>query len=340
MRSRIDRPRQRGPAATFALLLAVLSPQARAQDLTIGVAARSTSVDPHFYDLAANVTLSLHIFDRLTQRAPDSTLLPALALSWHPVSDTVWEFNLRPNVTWSGGTDFTADDVAFTLTRARSVPNSPSSFAGFLRAITQTEIIDKLTLRFHTAAPAPNVPIDLATIAIVSRHGGQDATTDDYNAGRAAVGTGPYRLVHYEPGTSVALIRNDTWWGPKPEWQHVTFRGIPNAGARVAALLAGDVDLIDQPPLADLKRLKSDKHVAVFEAQGLRVIFLGPDYTRQGDEPFITDNAGNKLPHNPLLDLRVRQALSIAINRKALVDQVMQGEATQTGQWMPAGTPG
>lgn len=218
MTSWIDRPRRRGLAAALALLLVALSPHARAQDLTIGVAALSTSVDPHFYNLAANVTLSLHIFDRLAQRAPDSTLLPALALSWHPVSDTVWEFKLRPDVKWSDGTDFTADDVAFTIIRARSVPNSPSSFAGFLRAITQTEIIDKLTVRFHTAAPAPNVPIDLATIAIVSRHASQDATTDDYNAGRAAVGTGPYRLVHYEPDTSVALIRNDTWWGPKPEW--------------------------------------------------------------------------------------------------------------------------
>ena len=320
MTSWIDRPRRRGLAAALALLLVALSPHARAQDLTIGVAALSTSVDPHFYNLAANVTLSLHIFDRLAQRAPDSTLLPALALSWHPVSDTVWEFKLRPDVKWSDGTDFTADDVAFTIIRARNVPHSPRSFAGFLRAIQDVEIIDPLTVRFHTAAPAPNVPIDLATIAIVSRHAGQDASTDDYNTGRAAIGTGPYRLVHYEPGASVTLIRNDSWWGKQPEWQHLIFRGIPNAGARVAALLAGDVDLIDQPPLADLKRLKSDRRIAVFEAPGLRVIFLGPDYTRQGEEPDITDNAGNKLPHNPLLDRGVRQALSIAINRQALVD--------------------
>jgi peptide/nickel transport system substrate-binding protein len=324
--------------AAMALLLTPLTPQA--QDLTIGVAALSTSVDPHFYNLAANVTLSLHIFDRLTQRAPDSSLRPGLAVAWQPVSDTVWEFKLRPDVHWSDGAAFTADDVAFTIARARNVPNSPSSFAGFLRAITAVEVIDPLTVHFHTAAPAPNVPIDLATIAIVSRHAGQGATTDDYNTGRAAMGTGPYRLVHYEPGASVALVRNDAWWGSKPEWQRVTFRGIPNAGARVAALLAGDVDLIDQPPLADLKRLKADKRIAVFEAQGLRVIFLGPDYTRQGEEPFITDNAGAKLAKNPLLDRRVREALSVAINRQGLVDQVMQGAATPTGQWMPAGTPG
>ena len=122
MTSWIGRPKRRGLAAALALLLTPLAPHARAQDLTIGVAALSTSVDPHFYNLAANVTLSLHIFDRLIQRAPDSTLLPALALNWHPVSETVWEFNLRPNVKWSDGTGFTADDVAFTITRARNVP--------------------------------------------------------------------------------------------------------------------------------------------------------------------------------------------------------------------------
>lgn len=324
-----------------AMLLTAFVPQpTRAQDLRIGVAQLSTSVDPHFYNLAANISLSLHLFDRLIQRAPDSSLRPDLATAWHPVADTLWDFSLRQGVAWSDGTAFTADDVAFTIARARDVPNSPSSFAGFLRAITEVIVVDPHTIRFRTAAPAPNLPIDLASIAIVSRHAGQGATTDDYNTGRAAIGTGPYRLDHFAPGTSVTLVRNDTWWGGKPDWRHVTFRSIPNAGARVAALLSGDVDLIDQPPLADLRRLQADPRVTVFKAQGLRVIFLGPDYTRTGAEPFITDNDGHPLSRNPLLDVRVRRALSLAINRQGLVDQVMQGAATPTGQWMPAGTPG
>lgn len=340
MVSWIGRPGRGALAGGCALLLAAVAPPADAQDLRIGVAQLSTSVDPHFYNLAANITLSLHIFDRLVQRAPDSTLSPDLALSWQAISDTVWEFRLRPGVTWSDGSEFTAADVAFTIDRARNVPNSPSSFAGFLRAIRTVEVVDPLTVRLHTDAPAPNVPIDLASIAIVSRHAGQDASTDDYNTGRAAIGTGPYRLVRFERGNTVELVRNDAWWGAAPEWRHVSFRAIPTAGPRVAALLAGDVDLIDQPPLANLQQLKADPRVRVFEAQGLRVIFLGPDYTRPGEEPDITDNAGHPLARNPLRDLRVRQALSIAINRHGLVDQVMQGEATPTGQWMPAGTPG
>ena len=330
-------------AARFvrALVIGLLfSCGARAADLRIGLATLSTSVDPHFYNLAANVTLSLHLFDRLTQRAPDSTLEPALALSWCPVSETVWEFKLRPGVTWSDGVPFTADDVAFTIERARNVPGSPSSFAGFLRAIVSTEVVDPLTIRFHTQQAAPNVPIDLATIAIVSRHAGTGATTEDYNSGKAAIGTGPYRLVSFERGNRAELVRRDDWWGPKPEWEHVTLRSIPVATARLAALLAADVDLIDQPPASNLRQLKADARVRLFAAQGLRVIFLAPDYTRQTDEPFITDAAGHPLPKNPLLDLRVRQALSISINRLGLVDQVMEGQATATGQWMPEGTPG
>ena len=242
----------RGLARTVAILLVVLAGGARAADLRVGVAALSTSADPHFYNLAANLTLSLHLFDRLTQRTPDSKLQPGLALSWAPVSDTVWEFRLRPGVHWSDGVPFTADDVAFTVERARNVPSSPSSFAGFLRAIGRVEVMDPLTVRFHTAAPAPNVPIDLAQVAIVSRHAGEGASTDDYNSGKAAIGTGPYKLVSFERGNRAVLVRNEEWWGPKPEWEHVTFRGIPVAGARLAALLAGDVDLIDAPPLSNI----------------------------------------------------------------------------------------
>ena len=145
-------------ACAGALALTVAGRNARAEELRIGVASLSTSVDPHFYNLAANVTLSLHLFDRLTQRAPDSTLQPGLALTWRAVSGTVWEFKLRPGVTWSDGVAFTADDVAFTIGRARNVPNSPSSFAGFLRAIQRVEVVDPLTIRLHTGVAAPNVP--------------------------------------------------------------------------------------------------------------------------------------------------------------------------------------
>ncbi len=326
------------------LLAATLRPARAADphndDLRIGMAALATSVDPHFYNLAANISLALQIFDPLVLRTADSHLAPGLAESWKPLSDTVWEFQLRPGVSFHDGQAFTADDVAFTIARAPSVPNSPSSFAGMLRAITQVDIVGPLTLHLHTRAPAPNLPGDLAIVAVVSRHAGEGASSDDYNSGKAAIGTGPYRFVRFVRGERVLLARNDAAWRPAGPWANVAISAIPNAGARVAALLAGDVDIIDVPPLESLPQLRADKRIRVSSAQGLRLIFLGPDHTRDGPSPDVTDQSGQPLPRNPLRDLRVRQALSIGISRQALAERVMNGGATPTAQWMPAGTIG
>ncbi len=238
---------------------------------------------------------------------------------------------------WHDGAPFTADDVAFTFDRARSVPNSPGGFAGMLRAVTGVQIVDPLHLRVHTSRPAPNLPRDLVLLHIVSRHAGSGATTADYNSGRAAIGTGPYRLVRAVPGDRVELARNDDWWGTRQAWATVTLRMLPNAAARSAALLAGDVGVIDQPAIADLERLKSDARIAVSAAPVLRVIRVQPDFSHPTDPPFVFDNAGNRLARNPLNDVRVRRALTLAINRAALADRVMQGTVTPTGQWMLPG---
>lgn len=325
---------------TGCLLSGTLANSAKAADLRFGVAAMASSVDPHFYNRAANLTLAMHLFDRLVQRGSDSSLQPGLALSWKPISDTVWEFRLRPDVKWHDGQPFTADDVAFTLVRAKGVEGSPSNFGGFLRPISKVYVIDPLTLHIHTKTPAPNLPGNLANIAIVSKHAGESAKSEDYNSGKAAIGTGPYRLVSFKQGDRVEMERNPDWWGPRPEWDNVSLIGITNASARVAGLLAGDVDIIDQPPLSNLEQLNGDDRVSVISKPGLRVIFLGPDVTIAGSTPFATDLAGKPLAENPLRNLKVRQALSLAINRTGLAERVMQGAATPTAQWMPEGKPG
>lgn len=328
---------RRGLLAASGLALA---PRALAQApsaLRIGLADAVTSVDPHFYNTTPNHNLAIHLFDRLVDRSPQAQPIPALATAWDAVGDAAWDFTLRAGVRWHDGTAFTADDVAFTLDRARNVPNSPGGFAPMLRAIARVEILSPLQLRLHTTGPAPTLPRDLALVHIVSRHAGQDATTADYNSGRAAIGTGPYRLVRAVPGDRIELARNDDWWGARPDWATVTLRILSNASARTAALLAGDVDVIDQLPPADLPRLRADATLQVSSAPALRVIRVQPDFSHPTDPPFVTDAAGNRLARNPLNDLRVRQALTSAINRDALVDRVMQGTATATGQWMLPG---
>ena len=325
-------------ALPLAFLTALSTFPATAQELKIAIAAPATSMDPHFYNAAPNNSVSTHFFDRLVNRTPAAKLEPWLAQSWTAVNDTIWEFKLRPGVKFHDGSDFTADDVAFSIARVPNVPNSPGGFGGFLRAIARVEIVDPLTIRLHMKSPSPNQPNDMATVAIISRKHGEGAATEDYNSGKAVIGTGPFRFGRFISGDRVEMTRNDSWWGPKPAWERVNYRFIPNNAARTAALLAGDVDVIDVPPAADLPRLREDARLTVVSTQGMRVIYLVPDFSRTGEQPFITDNAGNKLAKNPLLDVRVRQALSIAINRAGLTDRVMQGTATPNGQWLPPGT--
>ncbi|WP_270935358.1 ABC transporter substrate-binding protein [Falsiroseomonas oryzae] len=336
----LSRPARRALlAAPLAIPLAASLPAAAlAQNLTIGIGGSPTSLDPHFYNASPNISLTMHLFDRLVEQDAQARIQPSLAESWRALSDTVWEFKLRAGVKWHDGRDFTADDVAFTIERVPNVQNSPGSFAGFVRAIQRVEIVDPLTIRFHTAAPHPLLPTELASIQLISRHVGQGANTEDYNAGRAAIGTGPYRLVSYRSGDRTEFQRNDAYWKGAEPWQRVSYRFMPNDASRTAALLARDVDLIDQVPSNDLARLRQNPNITVSEIQGLRVIYLIPDYSRTENPVFVSDNDGRPLPRNPFQDARVRRALSIAIDRDALSDRVMEGTAKPTAQWLPPGS--
>lgn len=318
---------------------------ARAESLTMAIGGSVLTFDPHYYNAAPNSSATAHVFDRLIQRDADSRLRPRLAVSWKPLSDTVWEFRLRPGVKWHDGRDFTADDVAFTLSRVPNVPNSPGGFAGALRGVEKVEVLDPLTLRIHTPGPYPMLPSDMAAFAIVSRHAGEGAATDDYTSGKAAIGTGPYRFVSYHANDRAEFARFGGFWGAgeptlAQPWEKVSYRFIANDSARTAALLAGDVDVIDQVPASDLPRLKKDPRVAVASVQGNRVMYLSFDRSRRGELPFVTDNNGQPLPRNPFDDVRVRRALSVSINREALAARVMEGTAVATGQWLPEGSYG
>ena len=262
---------------------------------------------------------------------------PALAVAWRAVSDTVWEFSLRPGVKWHDGRDFTADGVAFFVARVPNVPNSPGSFAPMVRAIARVEVVDPLTVRLHTQAAHPLLPNELGSIFIVSRHAGEGAATDDYNSGKAMVGTGPYRLTRYTSGDRVEMARFAEHWAGTPAWEQVTFRFVPNDAARVAAVLAGDVDMIDQVPGTDLAKLRGDRRVALSQIPGFRLLYMQVDHSRDGEVPSVTDNAGKPIPRNPFRDVRVRRALSIAINREAIVERVRDGAAAPAGQFLPAG---
>lgn len=323
-----------------ALCAACLAAPAVAQTLTIGAGAPVTTIDPHFHNLGPNNALTMHIFDRLTERDGRARPHPSLATAWRALSETVWELELRQGVTWHDGRPFTADDVLFSFQRVPNVPNSPGGFQGFLRAIERVEVVNPHLIRLHTRAPHPLMPLDLASVSIIARHAAEGMATEDFNTGRAAIGTGPYRLTAFRSGDRVEMVRNDSYFAGREPWARVNYRMLLNDASRTAALLAGDVDLIEQIPTSDLVRLRRDARITVTEIPSLRTVYIAPDWSRDGSPPGLTDNAGQPLAQNPFRDARVREALSLAINRDALVERVMEGAATSTAQWLPAGAFG
>src|SRR5437660_1235400 len=210
-------------AIAIVSLLPFASPSS-AQELKIAVAADVTSADPHFFNLFPNNNIAEHIFDKLLQMDPDSKMIPGLATSWKAIDDKTWEFKLRKGVKFHDGSELTAEDVAFSIDRVPTIPNSPGLFTAYTKAIVGKEIVDPYTIRFKYGAPYPLAPNDLSTIYIVSKKVATGATTEDFNNGKAAIGSGRFKFVRYANGDRVELARNDNYWGEKPAWQKVTFK--------------------------------------------------------------------------------------------------------------------
>ncbi|MGB3721064.1 MAG: ABC transporter substrate-binding protein [Hyphomicrobiaceae bacterium] len=316
------------------VLATVAAAPVSAQQIRIGLSAEPTAMDPHFHNLTPNNGALSHIFERLVETDPKNRLIPGLAESWRTIDDNTWEFKLRKNVKWHDGTPFTADDVIFTFERAPNVPNSPASFASAVKGKTIKKIDDH-TIHITTPAPHPLMPNDMSSLLIISKKHGEGAKTEDYNSGKATIGTGPYKFVAFVPGDRIELVRNEDYWGEKPQWEKVILKPIKSGPARVAALLAGDVDLIEDAPTADIARLKNDPNVEVSQTVSRRVIYFHMDQFRE-ETPYITAKDGAKIK-NPLLDRRVRLALSKAINRNAIVERVMEGVAIPAGQLLADG---
>ncbi len=319
----------------FILLGLLLSVPAQASGLRVGLADATTSLDPLFTVAGANTEIALNLFDPLIRQDARQHLVPALATAWRRVDDTTWDFTLRPNVRFHDGSAFGAEDVIASVRHVAGIANSPSSFRHYIAGISAMEAISPTSLRIHTNGPRPLLPNDLSRIAIIPR-ALQDAPAAGFEH---AVGTGPYRLVSWARGSSVAMARNTDDWRPPAAWDQVEMRTVSDPGARAAAMLAGDLDLIAAVPAEAQAVLARSGKVRIVDTAGNRLIYLHLDSNR-AVSPFVRDAAGKPLEPNPLRDRRVRLALSLAIDRTALVERVMDGQSTPAGQLMPPGYVG
>jgi peptide/nickel transport system substrate-binding protein len=328
-----------GRAAGMVLLSFGLAAGSQSQTVSVGLAADVTSMDPHYHLYSPNQNIADHIYGRLIERGDELQLVPGLALSWRPVDALVWEFKLRPGVVFHDGSPFTAEDVAFSIERVPTIKDSPGPFTVYTKEIATVTVIDPLTLRFKTHRPHALLPNDLSVLPIIPKKLGAGVTSADFNSGKAAIGTGPYKLVKFTRSDRIELVRNDTYWGKKPQIPSLLFKILTNDATRVAALLSGDVQVIDAVPVADIKRLGESQDVKLVQRVSSRLIFLYFDVNRS-PSPFVTDREGKPLASNPLKDLRVRQAISKAIDRELIRSSVMEGASRPSAQLVIPGLSG
>lgn len=297
-----------------------------AQTLTIGVRGGPDSIDPHFTATGTHAEALKHVFDTLVWSGDGLELEPRLAESWRALNDTTWEFKLRRGVKFHDGSDFTAQDVKFSIERI-PVVSGPNPTTIYVRRVKETRIVDPYTIQVITDGAAPTLPNDFIRLFIVSSKAAAGLTKDNaneaFNSGKAAVGTGPYKYVSWQPKGDLVLARNDAYWGPKEPWARHVRKEISNDAARVAQLKAGQLDLITRVPDTDVATLKRDPKLTVSVIDTVYVFNVELDMRDKALN--VTAKDGSPLAKNPFQDLRVREAIDLAIDRKALAEVAMDG---------------
>ncbi|HEX8164996.1 MAG TPA: ABC transporter substrate-binding protein [Beijerinckiaceae bacterium] len=330
------------PALAAALFALLACAPAEARSVRWAAVGDALTLDPHAAGDRASRALVRQVYDTLLTRGPKGELLPELAVSWRTLSldASTWEFRLRPGVKFHSGAALTADDVAFSIQRAMG---PASDLRGLLASVDRVTRVDDLTVRVRTKGANPRLPDVLAGVFIVSRawaEGNGAALPQDPSEGfaaRNANGTGPFALVSREPGSRTVLRRNEQYWSRDPgapfEVTEVAHAPIRSGAARIAALMAGEVDIVDDVPAQDVERLRSLRTMSVATAARAGTIYLGLDVASP-------ELAGSTVKgRNPFADKRVRQALNLAVDRVAL-REVLRGQAEPAGALVPPGPGG
>ncbi|MEO1139960.1 MAG: ABC transporter substrate-binding protein [Pseudomonadota bacterium] len=313
---------------------------ASAETLRWARAGDSLTLDPHAQNEGPTHTLAHQIYEPLIIRDHSGAFQAALATDWAPKEGdpNVWVFNLRQGVTYHDGSDFNSEDVVFSITRAKS---ENSAMKELLTSITEVRAVDDHTVEFVTDGPNPILPANLTNLFMMDKtwtEANNASAVQDIAGGETTFastntnGTGAFTMVSREPDVKTVLTANEAYWG-KDEFPldvtEIVYTPIQNAATRVAALLSGEVDFIQDVPVQDLGRVGDTAGLVVKTAPQNRVIFFGMN---MGDEDIGNDNVEGK---NPLADVRVRQAMSKAINRDAIKKVVMREQSQPAGMIAP-----
>lgn len=327
-----------GLAIAIALALSNVS-VGHANALRWASAGDSLTLDPHAQNEGPTHTLAHQMYEPLLQRDMAGEIIPALATSWVVTDDpTVWRFTLREGVKFHDGADFNADDVVFSLNRARQ---PTSAMKELLTSVVDIKKVDDYTVDLITEGPNPLLPSNLTNLFIMDQEWSMandvslpqdiDNGGDNY-AVRNVNGTGAFKLESRVIDERTILKANDAYWGKGEfplEVTELVYTPIQSAATRVAALLSGEVDFIQDVPVQDLARVDGTENLKVIKAPQNRTIFFGLNV---GADDLANDNIEGK---NPLAELKVRQAMNMAINRAAIQRVVMRDQSQPTGVIMP-----
>jgi peptide/nickel transport system substrate-binding protein len=328
-------------ALTASLVLATMSGAALAQTVRIGNQGDALSMDPHSLNETTQLSVTGNVYEPLVGRDKNLALTPALATAWKQVSPTVWRFELRKGVKFHDGTPFTADDVVFSFARGSGEGSDMRSYTNDIKEVRK---VDSHTVDFETKAPFPILPDVFSFFYIMSKDwsekNGATRPVDrrkgvENTASFKANGTGPFRLRERQPNVKTTFVRNGAYWG-KIEGNviNVEYTPIGNDATRVAALLSGQVDVIEPVPLQDVARITASGKARVLQGPELRTIFLGMDQKR--DELLYSNVKGK----NPFKDKRVRQAFYQAIDIVGIQKTVMRGASRPTALMVGPGING
>lgn len=316
--------------------LALTFAPAEAKTLRWARVGDALTLDPHSQNEGPTSTLLHHIYETLVVRANDGALLPSLATEWsiHPEDPTIWVFKLREGVKFHDGADLTAEDVVFSMERVR---NPVSDFKGLHSGVVSAEAVDPLTVHIKMNGPSPLYVQNLTNFFIMDKGWGEANNVQvpqDYKAGeekftaRNTNGTGPYKLVSRDPEVRTVLALNENHWDAKPQVTEIIYTPIKEAATRVAALLSGEVDFVQDVPVQDISRLQSTAGVSVTTGPENRSIFFAYD---MGSDKLRSANT----PDNPFKKPQVREAMALALDRDAIMKVVMRGQSLPSGVAMP-----
>ena len=298
-------------ALAAGLMLAAGAAAAQRTDIVIGMQLEPPNLDPTAGAAAAiDEVVYANVFEGLTRFAPDGTILPALAESWEIAPDGLsWVFHLQDGVAFHDGTPFTAEDVVFTLDRARA-PESTNAQKQLFAGINEVTAIDDATVEIGLDAPNGSLLFNLAwgDAVIVSPASAETNATNP-------VGTGPFEFSQWVQGDRVELVRNADYWGEPAQLDKVAFKFISDPTAAFSAMMAGDIDAFPNYP--------APENLAQFEADPRFQVIVG---STEGETILAMNNA-----REPFDDLRVRQAVAHAIDRQATIDGAMFGYGTPIG---------